>query len=1040
MEVKAMLPAEPESTGPQDKEETDPNYFSTYIEDDGGIFEKEPTESDKKESTDDVKKYFEKMKYKSDFDFWDNLSEEEYYTYYEGFKEIRRLDQILIEKIEREREVKKETTILQKKLLQELDRIKKMGRIEMRDEKINTEKFFALNWRGKNSHNTKDNSEGVFLYHPFFQKDLEKPKVHSPVCNTETPSTAVVKLNDEKSCSEFDIPDSNIDTESVRSIQQAEVLSIEDAVYEPPVRKVHSIQDSEDLIIDGLLQHNPSIVGKVLNQRKIDAPLEKTLSIMGAKELPTDVGLKAIEFTEQTTSNLISDELDLCDEISDTNLSFEFTTQENNDSTKRKVTTIDSFTSEDSNILESTKEMVTVSNSNEIQHKEADPKQSMETVSTNEELEDVIPMQVELYDAKSKENVHSMLTNQESIDIISDQEEVLNSVEETDIISETPGQTATDLIPDELMIDKSCLELKLIDESPEISKTHPELESDQIFLTNEPLDDTVFDRSIFNEDLDSNKNDGYSPKKKKTKKNFIKRNIQLAKDADSAVAMTDDEKSRIDNLLVDLDTFCESPRELLMTDLASVDSLLTPREDGFHSSREDKASLAEIDFKLRHLMSEPDLEMVPIRSFSPPTLELSQDTIQDTYNRAEKKFQDKSLLENKEIRNNKERLKQIDERLKDIASPDHFGNGDETPSLKPETLQRLLESSALSIAETAAAESQCSTYRSVDEVSDITSLSQQTASEALSSLLKSPPCLADDVLQKLLEEAAPRKYAAISPISDITNLSDSPVPTLPGKSPITSVRTTPTLNRSLRTTPTLNQSLRSTPTLNQSVENSPRFNESVGNSPRFNESVGNSPRFNESVENSHRFNESVGNSPRFNESIGNSPRLNQCMGDTPKFNQSRMNTPTLKNSQKNSPRSNQSVANTPTFNNDIVEAKPIMNNNSQGTTPILSNGSSPSLKFCHSGGPTPVLKHSEGRTPPLNRSGRSTPAYCSPRKEWLNMSQTGSLSPSKCPNKDQFGCVSPAPVLNREYSLPEISTRSSLVESGVNPVESPPDT
>ncbi|XP_029642965.1 serine-rich adhesin for platelets isoform X3 [Octopus sinensis] len=781
--MTSAIPGDAQSPTCPHSNDTNSFCFSTYM--DNNTENHNRTKENNKENI-SAKTNPEVFKYNIDFDeYLRGVPENEYTNYFEGFNEIRRLDHILFEKIIKEKEVKMQSALLQKQLREELEKIKKTGRIEMRDEKANTEKFFALTYTPKHRSGKKDDTtDSIFAYSPFFKTWLLKPEDDTESDSSRSISTMVNEYTEKKTRAlTFDdehhfLEDFKDDSESVKDkILQSELSSAD------IVKDTNSVKD---------------IVNEISNEGLKDETTDKKSLNQEVSDMISDpvssYDLKLVQVTSNnslssTPTNVNPDQMRLSVVGSNQNISCEPLTQVPSDVVLDQL--VLSNTSSSQNI-------------------------------NNKSLNQLPYGQVVLTGTGSSQNINIEFPNKVPIDVVSDQVVLSNKGSSQSISFESPHQAPSDSVLDQVGLSNTYSNQNISSESP--AEAPSGMDSDQVGLISEGLNQYNNNKSLnqspselvgfsgtdlsqelnevvsseirlsfSNESLQlelsemppspvqikeatSSQDEEHTQMKKKTKKNFIKRNIQLAKDADSAVSMTPEEKNRIEDLLQDLDTLYETPKELQISDLATKDSLLSQREDGFLSSQEDRTSLAEIDYKLRYLMTPSEFEMIALKHRSPTPTQRLFSTVSppcDTF--ALKQFGEKILLDTKEERNMKERLTKIDEQLYDINTRNiDYSEGNST--LEPDVLQDLLESCAVSLTESAA-NSLCTTARSTNSSLDedlmrLSNLSRQSPSDVLSSIMKSPPCLADDVLQKLLMEAAPMKYKPLSPISDRSNTPD----------------------------------------------------------------------------------------------------------------------------------------------------------------------------------------------------------------------------------------------------------------------------
>ncbi|CAE1275175.1 unnamed protein product [Acanthosepion pharaonis] len=139
---------------------------------------------------------FPEFKLKSD-EFFQNIAEWADPQCYEGIKETQRLNRILSEKIEKEKEVKRQGMLLRQKLYEELQAIKQQGRQEQQEERANTQKFLALTFLPEKKKFIDENPES----------DTElKPDLTSSVFQTELKESDIIpKSNENNSVPELDL-------------------------------------------------------------------------------------------------------------------------------------------------------------------------------------------------------------------------------------------------------------------------------------------------------------------------------------------------------------------------------------------------------------------------------------------------------------------------------------------------------------------------------------------------------------------------------------------------------------------------------------------------------------------------------------------------------------------------------------------------------------------------------------------------------------------------------------------------------------------
>ncbi|KAM6202510.1 fibrous sheath-interacting protein 1 [Rhynchocyon petersi] len=166
----------------------------------------------------------------------------------------------------------------------------------------------------------------------------------------------------------------------------------------------------------------------------------------------------------------------------------------------------------------------------------------------------------------------------------------------------------------------------------------------------------------------------------KHNQDFIKRNIELAKDSGNTVVMMDKEKKRLAELLKDLDDEDSG----LSSSEADRSHWLVPGE-GYTLADAEHQQLAEIDTKLQELLAAPPT----IFSFpSHPENQSDQSPLlKDKDRKMEITPGEKVLRNTKEQRDQQNRLKAIDEKLRKLK--ENVLNS--TPLLSEEQLKSLLD-------------------------------------------------------------------------------------------------------------------------------------------------------------------------------------------------------------------------------------------------------------------------------------------------------------------------------------------------------------
>ncbi|KAL8622869.1 hypothetical protein ACOMHN_026990 [Nucella lapillus] len=242
---------------------------------------------------------------------------------------------------------------------------------------------------------------------------------------------------------------------------------------------------------------------------------------------------------------------------------------------------------------------------------------------------------------------------------------------------------------------------------------------------------------------------------KKRKKDFIKRNKELAANANDMIAMTDDEKERLLELLSDLDALPEIPEEGLLN-ITEEDNpyqvALHPGE-GFLPSDNERCTLTAIDHRLQSIMPEEDFRSIAssVLSHAP-----QQRLFTRVGARAEVDFEsygEKALMETKEEREFQASLKSIEDQLATFQNADAAQT--ETPALTEQQLDSLLDDCVRSL-------SRVSMPADTPEFIHST----RTLESARSQLMLNPPNLSEETLQKLLSEAHFPQYSRLLALQD----------------------------------------------------------------------------------------------------------------------------------------------------------------------------------------------------------------------------------------------------------------------------------
>ncbi|KAJ8045742.1 Fibrous sheath-interacting protein 1 [Holothuria leucospilota] len=137
---------------------------------------------------------------------------------------------------------------------------------------------------------------------------------------------------------------------------------------------------------------------------------------------------------------------------------------------------------------------------------------------------------------------------------------------------------------------------------------------------------------------------------------FIQRNIQLASDAGNTIAMTDDEKNRLGELLKDVEMLGEDQEE--RKEVTGLELQMLPGT-GYKPDKTEEEALKSLDEKLKVLMLPKNFEEI----CSTPLLENQPKFSNTTYQQEAFELGEKILQDHKVSRDYKDRLKQIEEEL-----------------------------------------------------------------------------------------------------------------------------------------------------------------------------------------------------------------------------------------------------------------------------------------------------------------------------------------------------------------------------------------
>ncbi|KAM6074120.1 fibrous sheath-interacting protein 1 isoform 2-T2 [Chlamydotis macqueenii] len=168
--------------------------------------------------------------------------------------------------------------------------------------------------------------------------------------------------------------------------------------------------------------------------------------------------------------------------------------------------------------------------------------------------------------------------------------------------------------------------------------------------------------------------------KSKNNQDFIKKNIQLAKDSGNQIVMLEEERKRLIELLKDTEDGSELQglEEDVSGGLAPGEGY-TPEPMEFHH-------LNEIDIKLQALLSDGDFSVISSSCSKPPS-QIYQESLAYANRSLEAVPGEKVLRDNKEQRDQQNRLKEIDQQLKSLER----NLTEEQTGLSEEKLKTLLE-------------------------------------------------------------------------------------------------------------------------------------------------------------------------------------------------------------------------------------------------------------------------------------------------------------------------------------------------------------
>ncbi|XP_014797158.1 PREDICTED: fibrous sheath-interacting protein 1 [Calidris pugnax] len=168
--------------------------------------------------------------------------------------------------------------------------------------------------------------------------------------------------------------------------------------------------------------------------------------------------------------------------------------------------------------------------------------------------------------------------------------------------------------------------------------------------------------------------------KSKSNQDFIKKNIELAKDSGNQIVMLEGERKRLIELLKDTEDGIE-----LQSLKENVSGWLAPGE-GYTPEPMEFHHLSEIDIKLQVLLSDEDFSVISSSCSKTPS-QIYQESLAYANRNLEAVPGEKVLRDNKEQRDQQNRLKEIDHQLKSLER----NLTEEQMGLSEEQLKTLLE-------------------------------------------------------------------------------------------------------------------------------------------------------------------------------------------------------------------------------------------------------------------------------------------------------------------------------------------------------------
>ncbi|XP_059146193.1 fibrous sheath-interacting protein 1-like [Physella acuta] len=225
-------------------------------------------------------------------------------------------------------------------------------------------------------------------------------------------------------------------------------------------------------------------------------------------------------------------------------------------------------------------------------------------------------------------------------------------------------------------------------------------------------------------------------------KDFIKRNKELAANAGHVIALTDDEKKRLEELLLGVDEMPELENAAGSAELdVNQFQLSVHPGEGFCPDAMEKTCLSSIHERLREIIPEEDYKAIMNSSktsdSSPPQALFTRVGL-NSAGQIPEHFGERILFETKEERELNARLQSIEKELEKYKGPQDTED-DEERHLTDEQLDRLLDECCRNMSRTSFLESP-----------DVTPRAQLSSRQLV---MENPPRLSEEQLQQLLSEA-----------------------------------------------------------------------------------------------------------------------------------------------------------------------------------------------------------------------------------------------------------------------------------------------